>query len=506
MKRTAMIVTCLCFGAMMLVPTVTGQQEKSASERSFQQARQVLEAGIKALGGLEALQSINDITRELAGARTDEGQSLQPAPPYFDNQPTAISIRDIRGLRAMEHSEARILGGQPRKFRTVLTPNVVFSTNYVIQTIYPRPPASIVPTRTAMFRRYPESLLLVAWNRPEMLRWVGEAEYEGRKQRVISFADADGVQVGLYFDALTNLLTKSETLGDDSIFGDITNEILYRDYRPVEKLMLPFRYTDKGGSTTQDLRASSIVINMRPADSFFEMPEGFAKADTGPSSNAPTKLANDVYAMVSGGYNSLFVVFNEYVLVLEAGGNNRLSQSLIAEIKKIAPNKPLRYLVSTHFHFDHLSGVRSFIAEGTTIVTTPGAKGVIEQAASRAHVMRPDALSRNPRSPIIETFKGKRIFDDGAHTVELYEFSSPHCGEIIIAYLPKEKILFEGDLLDLDVAEGGTAPAGEDTADLANQIQRLGWQVERIVPVHGRLGKIEDLQRAVSKRTPRSGG
>ena len=70
---------------------------------------------------------------------------------------------------------------------------------------------------------------------------------------------------------------------------------------------------------------------------------------------------------------------------------------------------------------DHIGGVRSFIAEGTPIVTTPDAKSVIERAAA-VHSMRPDALSCSPRAPVIETLKDKRVFDDGAHRVEFYEF------------------------------------------------------------------------------------
>ncbi len=60
------------------------------------------------------------------------------------------------------------------------------------------------------------------------------------------------------------------------------------------------------------------------------------------------------------------------------------------------------------------------------------AKSVIERAAVATHTLRPDALSRSPRAPVIETVKGKRVFDDGAHRVELYEFSNPHCAELHI--------------------------------------------------------------------------
>ena len=98
--------------------------------------------------------------------------------------------------------------------------------------------------------------------------------------------------------------------------------------------------------------------------------------------------------------------------------------------------------------------------------------------------MRPDALSRNPKPAVIETINDKRVFEDGVHKVELYRFADPHAGEMIVAYLPKEKLLLEADMLDLP--EAGTPPAGDDTVDLANQIEKLGLQVETLIPVHGK--------------------
>jgi glyoxylase-like metal-dependent hydrolase (beta-lactamase superfamily II) len=197
------------------------------------------------------------------------------------------------------------------------------------------------------------------------------------------------------------------------------------------------------------------------------------------------------------------VVFKDCVLVVEAGFNNRYSRASIDEIKKVAPDKPVRYLVSTHFHFDHLGGVRTYVAEGTTIVTTSTAKPVIEYAAAATHAMRPDALSRNPKAPVIETVKDTRVFDDGAHRVELYRIASPHVGEMLVAYLPKEKLLFEADMLD--IPEAGTPPAGDDTVDMAAQLKKLGLNVEQIIPVHGRMGTAGDLEQALVNWSARKG-
>jgi len=263
--------------------------------------------------------------------------------------------------------------------------------------------------------RYPEILLPIVWDRLETLRYLGESQYEGQKQLVITFAHQNGAQISLYFNAQTALFTKSEILSGHPVLGDAAEELVYDDWRPVGKLTLPFRYISKvGGVILQDLRATSITVDARLDESLFVAPEGLAKVERTPPGRKVVKPGEDVY-LAPGDYNSVFVAFNDHILALEAGSDNQSSANVIAQIKETAPGKPIRYLVSTHFHFDHIGGVRSFTAEGTAIVTTPDAKSVIERAAAAAHTIRLDALSRSPRAPVIETLKGKRVFDDGAH-------------------------------------------------------------------------------------------
>lgn len=507
MRKALSTISAIILPVLMLAPAVSAQKEKSAIEESYSRAHSVLELGIKALGGLEALRDIKDITREMTGTRSDLGQGLWPVPSSARSQPPvtntylkATSVRDLRGQRAMEYRETAIFGGQPLTYRSVATGTLAFFARYGPKVLRQSPPPAITAVRAAMFRRYPESLLQSAWARPETLRWSGEAEFGGRKQRIISFADVDGTVIALYFDSQTNLLAKTEVLTDDPLIGDTTTELVFSDWRPVKNLMLPFRFVDKlDGSIFQDFKVSATKLNTNPSNDFFTLPEGFSTLGPIPSTPVVKKLAEDVYALL-GSYNSLFVILKDYVLVVEAGANSNYTQASIAEIKKIAPDKPIRYVVSTHFHFDHLSGVRSYIAEGSTIITTPTAKTIIESTASADRSMRPDLLSRRARTPVIETFKEKRVFEDSTHKVELYAFSNPHCGEMIVAYLPNEKILLEADMLDLDIPEGGTPSAGDDTVDLADKIQRLGLQVEQIIPVHGRMGTMADLRRAMESR------
>lgn len=92
------------------------------------------------------------------------------------------------------------------------------------------------------------------------------------------------------------------------------------------------------------------------------------------------------------------------------------------------------------------------------------------------------------------------MFQDDKHVVELYDVGpNPHANEILIAYLPKEKILFQGDLLS--TAANGTIPIAQDTTvKFAESLQQLGLDVEKIYCVHGRAATPAELKAAVEKR------
>ncbi|MGH9751726.1 MAG: hypothetical protein ACREA2_03000 [Blastocatellia bacterium] len=124
---------------------------ESASQKSYAQARQILGAGIKAVGGLEALQAANDITREMTGARSDQGQGLRPVPATQSGKPPvtnpytkATSVRDLRGQRVMEYRETSQVGGTPFKYRRILGGNSTFFVNYTVGVIYQNTPPNIV--------------------------------------------------------------------------------------------------------------------------------------------------------------------------------------------------------------------------------------------------------------------------------------------------------------------------------------------------------------------------
>jgi glyoxylase-like metal-dependent hydrolase (beta-lactamase superfamily II) len=167
---------------------------------------------------------------------------------------------------------------------------------------------------------------------------------------------------------------------------------------------------------------------------------------------------------------------------------------------RLAPGKPIRYVVATHFHDDHLAGVRPYIAAGATILTTPHGAGAVREIAAVRKGMFPDTLDLAPRELRVEGIVLRRVLQDATQRLEIHEAGpSPHVEQMLVVWIPRAGVLYEADLLDLDVAEDGAPMPGTDTRTFASWLDRVGLPVRVIVPAHGRPGNPADLRRALAR-------
>ena len=83
------------------------------------------------------------------------------------------------------------------------------------------------------------------------------------------------------------------------------------------------------------------------------------------------------------------------------------------EIAKVIPNKPIRYVINTHAHYDHAGGLRTYVAQGATVVTHETNKPFFEKAWARPRTIAPDLLSKSPKPAVFETVSDKKVMTDG---------------------------------------------------------------------------------------------
>jgi glyoxylase-like metal-dependent hydrolase (beta-lactamase superfamily II) len=173
-------------------------------------------------------------------------------------------------------------------------------------------------------------------------------------------------------------------------------------------------------------------------------------------------------------------------------------------VKELKPDKPLRYIVNTHHHFDHSGGIRRAMAEdGVTIITHAGNKAFYEEVAKRAHTMYPDTLGKSPKSPKIIGITDKYELKDATKTVDIYPLPNLHSNTMLMVYFPAERLLVEADLYTPPAPNTPPPPQGfPNAASIVEAVQKLGLRVDRIVPIHGYIVPYRNLEAAV--RTTRA--
>ena len=196
----------------------------------------------------------------------------------------------------------------------------------------------------------------------------------------------------------------------------------------------------------------------------------------------------------------MFVDFNDHIFVMETPGSDRVSLQAIEQIKKTIPNKPIKYVAVTHHHDDHAGGIRTYMAEGATLIVAPGEEAFFKKVNAVRFSADPDTLTRNPREAKFEPLQnGKRVLTDGTTTVELYDIGKgPHTDEMLVAYFPDQKMIFQGDLLNRP-ANGDFPIANDTSVHFLNWIDAKKLAVEATIPVHGPLTTIADFRKAVEE-------
>ena len=362
---------------------------------------------------------------------------------------------------------------------------------------------------------------LQLWSSPHGV--IKAAQKAGAELKVTTQRGADGQMVtvltfpaaGTTIKATLNaehLVERVETKADNPVLGDLTTETIYSGYMDAKQIsatpvhpedltgvMFPSRIVQRqGGHPVLELTVTSVHPN---AYMVFPLPDAIKRASAPPA--APIvemqAISDGVYYVTGGTHHSVAVEFRDYVALVEAPLNDDRATAVMAEVRKTIRNKPIRYVVNSHHHFDHSGGLRAAVAEGATILTQATNKTYYEKVWAQPHTVAPDRMSKAGRRPTIEAIADKRVLGDGTRTLELYKLQgSDHADSMLIAYLPKEKLLIEADVFNPPPNAAPIAPNSE-AANLVDNIQRLRLDVQQIAPLHGRLVSIGDLMLAAGR-------
>jgi glyoxylase-like metal-dependent hydrolase (beta-lactamase superfamily II) len=201
------------------------------------------------------------------------------------------------------------------------------------------------------------------------------------------------------------------------------------------------------------------------------------------------------------------VEFADHLALIEAPLNDARTLAVIAKAKELKPDKPLRYLINTHHHFDHSGGIRAAVAEGMTIVTHEANKGLYEDIVARNHTIVQDALAKNPKPLQLQTVADKHVLQDATRTVEIYHIAgNPHADTLLMVYFPAERILVQGDMFSPPAPGAAPPPGFPFVPNTMENIQKAGLRVDTLLPIHGRKVPFAEMRTAAASEAKRQAG
>jgi glyoxylase-like metal-dependent hydrolase (beta-lactamase superfamily II) len=302
-----------------------------------------------------------------------------------------------------------------------------------------------------------------------------------------------------------NQVERVRTWIDNAVLGDTLVETTFSDYRDFGGVKFPGRIVrTQGGHPVLDITVAQVTANPASAGAF-AVPEAVVAFKPPVVNVEVEKLAAGVYYLRGGSHHSLAIDQADHVVVVEGPQSEERAVAVIAKVKETIPNKPIRYVVNSHVHFDHSSGLRPFVDEGATVVTHALNRPYYEQAWAAPRTLNPDRLAKSGKRATFETFTDKHVLTDGKRTIELYEIAgNGHNDAFLMVFLPAEGILSQVDAW-APLAPNAPPPAAPSpfAVNLYENVQRLKLPVKQIAALHGPgVATLADLRAAVTPRTP----
>jgi glyoxylase-like metal-dependent hydrolase (beta-lactamase superfamily II) len=302
---------------------------------------------------------------------------------------------------------------------------------------------------------------------------------DGAGGKILVLREIGRPPVRIHLDAVTGLPAKVTLTEEHPPLGDALVEVAFNDYRGAGSLVLPHRVAiSVDGLAVHEETRSSIGVEAEVPDASFDVP-GAGVADgsadqvaygqystewvmgyvfagvrfyfdlqIAPVTPEAVELAPGVKIVIGPSHNTLVVEMPDHLVAVEAPLYHRYTGAALAQVRAAFPGKPLRQVVATHFHYDHIGGIREFAADGDlTVICGRESVAFFDEVFGRPHTADPDRFAGRPMPVTVLGVDGELVLPtaDGG-TLQICHITSDHAEDMLIVYLSKPKIVFESDL------------------------------------------------------------
>ncbi|WMT79691.1 MBL fold metallo-hydrolase [Bradyrhizobium sp. Ash2021] len=438
----------------------------------------LIKQAVSAVGGTDALRNLKRISIKANAEHREPEQSY-----VADGEPRLTATSKLTISWDLESALARTEWDRslvypfpgPEKYSDVLTAKSGFTATEKGE----RPMSSIrVAAERRELERASPTLLLKALAAPERLGVLKDQPFGADSLPAVTF-DEGWTKFIILFDRQTHLPAAIRTIDDDNLLGDAIYDVVFTDWKPVAGVQIAHTQTQRlAGVDVGKIVYTEVAPNPTLAAQTFEPSEAVRK-DLKPAATANVpyqwvlrritlarfidsdainydaasvpglklvEITPNVQQVLGGSHNSLIVATHDSLVVFDAPINEWQSHWTIAAAKKKYPGKPVKYLFLTHQHNDHTGGVRTYVAEGATVIVGSPNKAYFEKVLAAPHTVNPDDLQKNPKPGSIIEVADQMTLGKGDDEIRFYRIANPHAEGMMIGYAVHDNVVWVTDL------------------------------------------------------------
>ncbi len=489
----------------------------------------LVKQAVAAEGGADALRALKSLAIRGDAKFWEPGQSFAAGgEPRFLGDATFVIAWDLaKGVARTDWDRDQKYPDPPIKLKYTET---LFPSFGVVSDEKGSQPMSRIRIAALLreLKRSSPLLLLDALNDPSNVLAADPQRLGQQSLPAVSFNDT-GTKFTILFDDKTHLPAAIRTRDDDNINGDSNYDLVLGDWKTVggAKLAEQLSYQVNGVEVAK-LNYRDVTQNPAiPADAFEVSAAVKTAAAAFPpaTGNVPyqwvlrrlfltrlldsdnviypnngslklVELAPNVQHVEGGTANNLIVAMKDYLVIFDAPYGELQSRWTIDAAKAKYPGKPIKYLVLTHHHMDHTGGMRTFVAEGATIILPAPDKAYFEKDVAAPRTLIPDDLSKKPAAASIVEVKDQdqMSIKDDTDEIQLYNISNPHVQGMIIGHVVKGNVVYVTDL----ISPRGAIERSDATVAVGALLKKTGIAGSVIAGGHGTTAKQADIAAALN--------
>jgi glyoxylase-like metal-dependent hydrolase (beta-lactamase superfamily II) len=312
---------------------------------------------------------------------------------------------------------------------------------------------------------------------------------------VVTFTERSRFRAQAWINA-DGLVERVESVLPNPVLGDMRVVTRYLAYRDFGGVMFPTRIEqEQGGFPVLELDVSQVQPNVPVAIDVPAAVLSFVERVT------VEQAAQGVWFLTGGSHNSVLIEMKDHLILVESPLYDGRALAVFEAVRTLAPGKPVRYVINSHHHFDHSGGLRTAVAEGATLVTSEQARGWFEQVLANPNTIRMDRMAATGRKAVLTGVSTQRNFSDGERTLRVFMIEdSLHARGFMMVWLPRERLLIEADAFTPGPPNAPLpTQVNANNLNLVRNIESLQLDVDRILPLHGRMVPASELYAAVRR-------